>query len=109
MLSNDPRPGWTYIPIIGQYIPDEHIRVVVEVMAELSDPSFATRTHGKRSTRNAGCTGPLCKKALRDEARTIQRRIHSRQRNNKSKLQELDPLLVQFKEYALSISNQQAA
>lgn len=38
----------------------------LEITAELIDPRFSSRTHGKRSTARSGCSGPLCKKIMRD-------------------------------------------
>lgn len=39
-----------------------------DVIAELEDERFNTRTHGKRATAGVGCNGPLCRKAERDAA-----------------------------------------
>lgn len=47
-------------------LPEE---LAAEVTREILDVNFSTRTHGTRSCRNAGCAGPLCKKAARDAAR----------------------------------------
>lgn len=44
-----------------------------DVLTELKDPRFASRTHGTRGTYaratdgGKGCRGPLCKKAERDD------------------------------------------
>lgn len=40
-----------------------------EVRNELSDPTHANRTHYRKATYAAGCRGPLCRKAERDEGR----------------------------------------
>jgi len=45
-----------------------------DILDELKDPEFATRTHGKRSTHSAGCHGPLCRKAERDASHQRYRR-----------------------------------
>jgi hypothetical protein len=40
--------------------------LIYGIHAEISDPDYLGYRHGERHTRNKGCTGPLCKKALRD-------------------------------------------
>lgn len=40
-----------------------------DVYEELTDPQFSNRTHYRKATSAAGCHGPLCRKAERDEAR----------------------------------------
>jgi hypothetical protein len=55
MAVADTAPGMT-----------NYARLVIE---EIFDEAFESSQHGKRSTRNKGCTGPLCMKALRDSAR----------------------------------------
>lgn len=58
-------------PLVWQVAisPADMRAVSMSVVAELSDPDYCNAEHGKRSTRNLGCTGPLCMKALRDWAR----------------------------------------
>lgn len=41
------------------------------IIAELLDPEYSNRKHGKRSCANAGCGGPLCSKATRDHVRNL--------------------------------------
>lgn len=36
-----------------------------DIILELEDPDFATRTHGARRTHVEGCRGPLCREAER--------------------------------------------
>lgn len=49
----------------------------LEVRQELEDPRFINRTHYKRNTYDAGCSGPLCRKANREWMRIISmRRAH---------------------------------
>lgn len=36
---------------------------------ELMDKKFGGRTHGNRRTYDAGCAGPLCRKAVREHGR----------------------------------------
>ena len=55
-----------------------------DVAAELADPHFLTRTHGKKATYQAGCRGPLCRKAERERKRASYRR-------NKGKVLEYPP------------------
>lgn len=40
-----------------------------EVLDELDDPEYATRSHYSRSTYALGCHGPLCTRAERDRGR----------------------------------------
>lgn len=40
-----------------------------QLVSELLNEKFQGRTHGNRRTRDAGCKGPLCKKAQRDYGR----------------------------------------
>jgi hypothetical protein len=44
-------------------------------MLELIDDDYNGMAHGRRHTRNMGCDGPLCRKALRDwqRQRTLER------------------------------------
>jgi hypothetical protein len=63
-------------------------------MAELANKQFVGKIHGRRSTRNAGCTGPLCKKALRDHGRQIMREIRETTTGHRrSAYSEVEPLL----------------
>jgi hypothetical protein len=95
LLSDSPKPGWCYLPSLDLYIPDEHRRIVIEVMSELADQRFAGKVHGKRSTRNTGCTGPLCKKALRDHGKRIMREVRETTATayRRSAYAEIEPLL----------------
>lgn len=45
-----------------------------EIMDELLDPEYDTRTHGGTGTYAAGCKGPLCTKADRDASAAKYRR-----------------------------------
>jgi hypothetical protein len=49
----------------------------MDVMRELIDPKYEGVCHGKRTTSNAGCRGPLCRKAERDNKRE-QRQAYDR-------------------------------
>lgn len=40
-----------------------------QLCTELMNEKYQGRTHGNRRTRDAGCDGPLCKKAQRDYGR----------------------------------------
>lgn len=53
-----------------------------DILAELNDPNFATRTHGKRATHSKGCHGPLCRKQERDNTRER----HARKQKSKGKI-----------------------
>ena len=41
----------------------------VLILRELTDREFKNRTHGSRRTSEAGCQGPVCKKAVREHGR----------------------------------------
>lgn len=45
-----------------------------DLIRELMNPNLSGRTHGNRRTYDAGCQGPLCMKAVRENAR--RRREH---------------------------------
>lgn len=102
-LSEEPVNGWVFVPDLGYYIPRYHLPVVELVKSELADPGYSGRTHGRRATRNAGCTGPLCKKALRDEMREIQKRLYGYKRTRTSRVRELDPLLDLLQEKMVAL------
>ncbi len=57
-------------------IPKEHSTLVLEIMNEINDTEYLDYVHGKRHTRNKGCTGPLCQKVLRDWRRTYRHRLN---------------------------------
>jgi hypothetical protein len=40
-----------------------------DIVTELQDPKFATRTHYSRATYADGCRGPLCRKSEKDRGR----------------------------------------
>lgn len=40
-----------------------------ELVVELMADRFAGRTHGNRRTYDAGCTGPMCRKDVREHGR----------------------------------------
>lgn len=61
-------------------LPDETIserNLIFEIHAEISDPDYLNYRHGTRHTRNKGCVGPLCRKALRDWQRDRLARSHA--------------------------------
>lgn len=45
-----------------------------QIQKELLDEKYFRFTHGRRSTNDEGCKGPLCKKAGRDRARNRDRK-----------------------------------
>lgn len=49
-----------------QVIPPTQFELLTDVIHEIEDYRYRDLRHGTRHTRNQGCTGPLCKKALRD-------------------------------------------
>lgn len=40
-----------------------------QICVEVMDEKYAGRTHGNRRTYDAGCQGPICKKASREHGR----------------------------------------
>lgn len=61
-----------------------------EVLAELTDETFSTRTHGTRSCHNAGCRGPLCAKVNRDVSRDKYRAKNPVRRVRRTEPSEID-------------------
>lgn len=53
-------------------------QLIYELNDELNDPRYMDLRHGARHTRNMGCTGPLCKKAMRDWQRERTAQWHAR-------------------------------
>lgn len=101
-ITRTPRSDWLYAPEIGHYIHPRHQEVYVHIIEELSDPRFHNRGHGRLRARDAGCNGPLCRKALRDWSRAYTDTKHAmagtskRTRRRPQLLQEIDPLLEAF-------------
>lgn len=60
------------------------------ILRELTDDKFSGRTHGNRRTYDAGCTGPMCKKSVREFAR----RRHGTGASNRYRY--LDPVIELF-------------
>lgn len=65
-LSREEAPGYLYLERAKIWVYAEDFSVVIEVARETNNPEIASR-HGTRATKNQGCTGPLCRKALRDD------------------------------------------
>jgi hypothetical protein len=53
-------PGYLYIKEIGVFVHEMLLPVVKEIIRELATPELKDRPHGRCSTNNAGCSGPLC-------------------------------------------------
>lgn len=65
-----------YVPLLDLHLPASYRQLLVDVIAEVTDltPSRVLEPgHGTLTGRKNGCTGPLCKKALRDWARDYRR------------------------------------
>lgn len=58
-------PGYVFYDLLGVWVCVEDFHVVISVAEELASSAYTSR-HGTRGTKNRGCSGPLCKKALRD-------------------------------------------
>jgi hypothetical protein len=69
--------------------------LAMQIMNELSDPVYAARKHGTRTTFDAGCNGPLCAKANRDRSRWLYLQKNPTPKRNRpgSKNPELDKFL----------------
>lgn len=68
----------------------------VLILRELTDKNFKNRTHGSRRTSEAGCQGPVCRKAVREHGR---RRA---QREASGRYRYLDPIIDFFERDALN-------
>lgn len=73
VLFKEPGDGLVWVEEIEHFIPIRLEFLVKEIEAERNHPQFKAHRHGSRSTRNYGCLGPLCRKALRDWARNARR------------------------------------
>lgn len=69
--------------------------LVLEILDELNNPRYASRTHGRRACVNAGCKGPLCRKFTRDRMRELYREQNP---NPSRKRGPADPEVDQFLE-----------
>lgn len=58
-------PGYLFISEIGVFVHEMLLPVVKEIIAELGTETLKDRPHGRCSTNNAGCSGPLCLYARR--------------------------------------------
>lgn len=73
--------------------------LLAEVTAELADPAYASRSHGRIGTYGWGCRGPLCQLANRDYRRKRYAKMVLKQREKPPKSYEpgearaYDPLL----------------
>lgn len=60
-----------------QVVPSSEMDLLMEIVHEVEDYRYRNLRHGSRHTRNQGCTGPLCKKALRDWQRERAAQAHA--------------------------------
>lgn len=65
-LSKDEFDGSFYLPSINMWVNEKHRLVLDLLLEELADISVPT-THGTFDTYKAGCTGPMCRRAIRVE------------------------------------------
>lgn len=85
-------------------IPDHLGWLAEEICLELGDERYKMFRHGDRHTRNKGCTGPLCTKALRDwqrertRTRNAMKGKHTRKYKMKNIYVEINPILHGIKE-----------
>ncbi len=57
-------------------IPQDHNDLLLGLIKEINDENYLDLRHGERHTRNKGCTGPMCQKAVRDWNATYRRRTN---------------------------------
>jgi hypothetical protein len=56
--------------LAGHGLSDEELSELwTTLVMELMNPTYAGRTHQNRRTADAGCKGPLCRKAVREHGR----------------------------------------
>lgn len=65
-LSKTQLPNTFFQQSIGLYVIDRHQLIVDLLLQELTDLEVHT-THGTYDTYKAGCTGPMCRRAIRQE------------------------------------------
>lgn len=53
----------------GTLSKEELDQLWVALLEEIADTEFAGRKHNNRRTYDAGCGGPMCRKAVREHAR----------------------------------------
>ena len=58
-------PGYVWYDMLEVWVYIEDFHLIISVAEELANTDYTSR-HGTRGTKNKGCAGPLCKKALRD-------------------------------------------
>jgi hypothetical protein len=65
-VCNEQTSGYVHYNLLDKWVYLDDFSIVIEVAQEVANQDFASR-HGTRATKNKGCTGPLCRKALRDD------------------------------------------
>lgn len=65
------------------------------INAEVHDPDHRKRTHGRPSTRRAGCTGPLCEYGAKAYEREKQRGVRAATKPRPQYVPTLKDLYVQ--------------
>lgn len=63
-----------YVEDFDIWIEPRHEALLDEIAVELADPEYQHLVHGELYTKNKGCAGPLCKRALRLWARDYRER-----------------------------------
>lgn len=106
-----------YVPLLDRHLPIKYKQLIAEVIAEVAtlDPNHILDPgHGTRTGRKNGCTGPLCRKALRDWARDYRRvkatlaRTDVRPRRRPDGFAEADTVLAEIQEhYEKELANRQ--
>ncbi len=99
-VSKDLIESYFYFKPIGLYVHPSLRTLTNQVLQELTD---FTRIHGKKSSYETGCLGPLCRRANRDYTRTYHRRKSDR-KDSRQRLrphyESVDPLLQALDHYA---------
>lgn len=99
-LVDHPSPNHFYFKPINQYVHIKHKDLLDQVLEELSDFNFE---HGRTSSYRRGCTGPLCRRAHRDECRAYAHQRFNRKSKRhltKPHYESVEPLLAALDHYA---------
>jgi hypothetical protein len=65
-LSKDEFDGSFYLPSVNMWVNGKHRLVLDLLLEELANIEIGT-THGTHDTYKSGCTGPMCRRAIRVE------------------------------------------
>lgn len=99
-VSITPLESYFYLKPINLHVHPSLKQLTEKVLKELTD---FTRIHGKKSSYESGCLGPLCRRANRDYTRAYHQRKSDR-KASRSRLrphyESVEPLLAALDHYA---------